>query len=163
MDAKFADQAQDVISEFLFCRWLLKALCDEGHVNGLIKKELVVHETDLWNNLQLTKDALVSLVSTNEDESHLLPKPIAVVCKDRRRQAIKFKHDFFAQELPYMAAENYNPKVYVDTFVASWKDICIIYDFFKGVVQEVKKLNTAWLGQSGFHAGLIQLGEQLID
>lgn len=73
MDSKFAGQTQNVISEFIFSRWLLKALCDEGHTNGLITKELVVHESDLWNNLQLAKDALICLVSASEDEGSLLP------------------------------------------------------------------------------------------
>jgi hypothetical protein len=59
---KFPNRSESVISEFLFDRWLLKAFCDEGNKNGIVKSAFLVD--NLYKNLSLVRDALSSLVSS---------------------------------------------------------------------------------------------------
>ena len=92
---KFPERSESIISEFLFDRWLLKALCDEGNKNGLVKNSFLVD--DLHKNLSLVKDALSSLVSTRlefEVAVYYMPAPISEICLQRRYQAVRFMKDF---------------------------------------------------------------------
>lgn len=83
---RFALQADCVIAEFIFDRWILKALCQDANKNGLIT-ETFLNERNLATNLQLLKDAFSSMLSSQQEfdiSVHLLPKPISAVCISKR-------------------------------------------------------------------------------
>jgi len=51
LKAKFGKRGEGVIAEFLFDRWLLKALCDDGNKTGLVTEALLHNKSHLWRNL----------------------------------------------------------------------------------------------------------------
>lgn len=78
---KFPSYADSVVSEFLFDRWLLKALCDDGNKTGLVTSVFI--SDNLSRNLQLVRDALSSLIASTAEFNlsvPLLPKKIREVC-----------------------------------------------------------------------------------
>lgn len=94
--AKFPDRSDSIVAEFLFDRWLLRALCDRGNQSGLIKNAFVINS--LRQNLRLVKDAISSLLSSQVEfdiSINLLPEPVIQVCTQRREQAKRFIKDFF--------------------------------------------------------------------
>ena len=58
-------RADSVVAEFLFNRWLIKALCEDGHKNGLITTIPIAGE--LKSNLSIIRDALTALISAEPD------------------------------------------------------------------------------------------------
>ena len=99
VDLKFPMRSEGIISEFLFDRWLLKALCDDGNKSGLITTEFV--SGSLSKNLLLVKDAISSLVSSDaefEISVNLMPDQISGVCQQRRSQAKRFMKSFLRDQ-----------------------------------------------------------------
>ena len=71
-------RADGIIAEFLFDRWFLKALCDDGNKNGLVTNNFI--RENLAKNLQIVRDALSSLVSSDAEfdiSVNLMPNEIS--------------------------------------------------------------------------------------
>ena len=62
---KFEMRADSVVAEFLFDRWLIKALCEDGNKNGLITTIPIAGA--LKNNLSMVREALTALISAETD------------------------------------------------------------------------------------------------
>ena len=79
------------MSEFIFQRWILKALSKDGNKNGLIQH--VALKGALSSNLAVFSDALTALLSGDQEyEIYMsdLPQQIVQVCEERRSQAKNF-------------------------------------------------------------------------
>ena len=89
----------------------------------------------LAQNLELVRDALSSLVSTQVEfdiSVNLLPEPISQACQKRRQQAVHFMNQFLSQKIEKQESlEDNASSVGVHSVVASWQDISIIYHFLK--------------------------------
>lgn len=83
---KFPKRAETIISDFLFDKWLIAELCTtRSNKNGLISDQFV--KSALARNLALVKDALVALLSSQDDYLivlHDLPSQMAEACDSRR-------------------------------------------------------------------------------
>ena len=62
---RFAERADSVIAEYIFDKWLMKALCKDGNKNGLITSLPITGA--LQNNLSMIQEALTALISSDSD------------------------------------------------------------------------------------------------
>ena len=93
MSSKFDQRAETVTAEFLFSKWLTRALASptEANRNGLVASAAV--QGNLQRNLSLVQDALTGLISSQEDYVRTmreLPYALSEVCESRREQAKRF-------------------------------------------------------------------------
>ena len=85
---KFPARADTVIGEFLFDKWILKALCEDANHIGLVT-DLPITGV-LMQNLSLVRDSLTALISSSDDYEIVvggMPAQISEACNSRRSQA----------------------------------------------------------------------------
>ena len=70
IEDKFPQCADTVVADFLFNRWILKALCEDGNKNGLITSLPI--SGILQTNLSLVQMALTALISTDSDYQNII-------------------------------------------------------------------------------------------
>lgn len=129
---KFPHSTEQVVSKFVFDRWLLRELCDEGNKNGLITEQFI--SEDLFNNLQLLKEALCILNSSDrcfDISVHLFPPTIREVCLSLRCQAKSFTQDFLSETSQQAPASEPKFCPQIEAFMLSWSSLTMIYDFMK--------------------------------
>ena len=85
-----SSHSSSVIAEFMFDRWILKALCQDANHNGLIRDQLLSQNSFLKSNLTLIRDCLASIVASEQEfllAKNFLPKMLQKVCDQKRAQA----------------------------------------------------------------------------
>ena len=64
---------------------------------------------------------------------HFFPKAIGRVCLQRRDQAVEFNRNFL-QKVVQPESNKQALTATIDTVIASWTDIAIIFNFFREIV-----------------------------
>ena len=86
---KFENYADSVVADFIFGKWIMKSLHNDGNKNGLITSVPVTGQ--LQSNLALAGEALKALISNDFEQKGIdgsimgtLPQAIKNVCSNRR-------------------------------------------------------------------------------
>lgn len=140
--AKFPRATGSVICKFIFDKWLMNELCNNGNKNGLVTDHFI--RQNLYKNLQLLKDAICILNSPDRQfiiSVHLLPKEISAVCLGLRHQAKRFALNFLSPVVDGQhGAASFNracdsePDSHparIETVMVSWTSLALIFDFMK--------------------------------
>ena len=139
---KFPSNANTVLADFLFGRWLLKDLCIEANKNGLLSEFAVTGALKI--NLGIVKAALTGLISSDDEFTKVMERlqntQIRDVCRERRGQALHFLSNFAKMRTPTKTNAPCSQEAYfkIRTFTTSWTDISIIYDFCRAGSIEIK-------------------------
>ena len=86
---KFKTDADSVVADFIFGKWIMKSLHHDGNKNGLITSVPVTGQ--LQSNLVLAGEALKALISNDLEQDDVdgsimgtLPQAIQNICSNRR-------------------------------------------------------------------------------
>lgn len=133
--------SETIVAEFLFGKWLLKALYKDGNKLGLVTDQPI--RGVLQNNLEIVKEVLTALISSDVDYEIFMssmPQQLSQICDDRRNQAKIFLQNLLETKI----SDNYGKGsisrskkvIQTESILASWSDISIIFDFFKHYTQD---------------------------